>query len=530
MSPLPALKTLAVAFVDWARKAPKLLPLSLPGIICALLIVYAAYRALPVLADRTITLGAAARTGAHALAVVVAAMLLFCALSWAWRAADRVLYGTQQWISSPFSCLSAVFILGFPLIGLTFIGWLLVVAVAPRIGGPAEFDPQMLWPPGAMERAYLIVAGGWLLLCLPLLLRLYYAPVITALEEGDAKGAFSTVMRTTKGKTLPLLATAIPQLALCALIVLLIARALQAPGPVAALVPLVPCAIAISLLSTLQVAVLRHFVGLAVPGTTDVELDFEVAAPASLDDRPAEAPKTAITKEQDPAAAALPDLPEALKPRPEDDSAEEEEVPPPISPIEEVAGSDPLAAEPAEPAAARTDDGAGTAAERFFAALEQSEGTTEEEEKAPGTPADRFFASVASESGASGGEAAEGPVAAHPQDGESPERAEAIPSSPSPLGSPPPVSSEPAPSPGLVPLDEPLSAGEAVPDPAPAPPSGLVPVDDPLPTAPPSPAPVRGPAGEAQGAADPPPDPEPQDELAPPKLFFEEGAEPRSDG
>lgn len=521
MNPLPALNTLAGAFRDWVRKAPWLLAHGLPGILCTLLVAFAASRALPVLADRTLALGSLARIAALGVALIVTATLLFCALSWVWRAADRVFYSSQQWIGNPMTCLSATFVVAFPLIGLAFLGWLLLIAIAPRLGGPEGFELELLWPLGEASREYLLVAGGWLAVCSPLLLRLYYAPAIAALEDGEAKSAFQTMMRTTKGKTLPLMLATLPHLALCVLAVVLAGRAFAAGGPVAALVPLLVCIVVISLWSTLQVAVLRHFVGMAVPGTTDVELDFKVETPASPDDRPADAPQTAIVEGEDPAQAGLPTLPEALKPKEAAEEKAQQDAPAipdsplveaPDSPLDEGDGADPAATAPEQ-----AGDEARSAAERFFAdvaADEEPEGAQEgaqpsaerdaqpapaAEQAASASAVDRFFADVDDGEGQNGDRAE-----SEAQDGADPRpQAEAQPeqrtaaadegekaAALSQLLRPPRVVEEktPPPPPGLAPVD---TGSEP-------PPAGLTPVG----------AQDDAPEGDGAGPVQIPPSPE----------------------
>ena len=303
VNPLPALRTLAWGVRDWAKAAPRLLLVGAPGILTALLVVLAAVEMVPVLEDRLVSAPHFLRVLALAGSVLLFGALFFSAASWVWLAADRAFFSARDWIDNPLACLSVALICLVPLGGLAFLAWIALVALAPRLGGPPQLDPSLLWPPLAMPRAYALVLGGAVLVALPLLVRLCYAPVAAAVERGEAQAAWETIMRLTRGKTPALVFATLPQAALFAAGVAAAMEAVEAEGALS--LPLAILAVVLlSLVSSLQVVVLRHFIGSSPGDDAPLARDFEVEDPSSQNVSAAD--------------AELPELPEGLRAKEEE--------------------------------------------------------------------------------------------------------------------------------------------------------------------------------------------------------------------
>jgi len=376
VNPLPVLRTLAGGVRDWALAAPKLLPLAVPGILVGILVAVAAAQALPVFDDHLFDAPSFIRVLALCACVIAFGALFFSALSWVWLACDRSFFSASDWIDQPLACVSVAVLCLAPVGGLAFASWIALLALGPRLGGPPQLDLELLWPPAQMPRAYALVVGGAFLISMPLLLRLFYAPVAAAVERGETRAAWETIMRLTRGKTPALLIATAPQVALLVVAVAVTAKAVSAPG-VASLPLLAIACLVFSLVASLQVLVLRHFIGSAPAGEM-VERDFEVAG-ADREDGQADGPGKR-------ARAELPDLPEGLRPKAKKESQGEARRGPSLAEIAAQALDQPAAGERGDAEDAASDFFADVAAKQASDGDEEASGAKppqDEEERRP---------------------------------------------------------------------------------------------------------------------------------------------------
>ncbi len=326
MNPLPALRSIAFGLASWARHAPRLVPLMLPGLLIALLVAFGwqQLRVGPIedLLVEHPDLGGPLGGVVQALLVVIPVTLVWSALSWAWLACDRYMYTNRRWIASPMSGFGPVTFLLGALFGLTFLLWIALIGIGPRI---SSIDVVPSWPGIEVPAGYLPVALVFLALVTPLLLRLIMVFVASGLADDEAESANGTVMKLTRGKTVAVAVATLPQLALAGGIWLVIGPAWSAADP-SALIPAGILALPLGcLLAACQVITVRHFIGLSTQGEDVSEKDFVVPGTKEADVPLAPPPDSPYAKEAPepamPARAPVPPEGPPIPPPPSGQSA-----------------------------------------------------------------------------------------------------------------------------------------------------------------------------------------------------------------
>lgn len=297
MNPLPTLQALVHAALDWMRALPKLSPFGLASAALLVLISQLAVRAYEKLTLSMALSSLIAQLGRIGFLVIVCAAVMW-ALSLAYKRADQVFFisGAQQrWFASISQAVSGAVLVVAYTGGALALVWVAIVGGAHRLAqllsldAPTPADPTLLLHPASAPNSYLIIAGVLAVLLMPMFLRLQMLPTAAVIEEERATGTWSLLVSTTRAKTPPLLALLAVQAAVGAAALATVKAALAAV-PASSLyfgqIPLTHVAVLVvvggtwlSLLSCLQVAAVRHFIGHPKIGDEMEAQHFEVEDP-----------------------------------------------------------------------------------------------------------------------------------------------------------------------------------------------------------------------------------------------------------
>lgn len=210
---------------------------------------------------------------------LIAGVVLLWLLSALWLRFDQVAYGAEddQRLGSLAEMFRALLFMLTAAMGVAAVSWAVIAGLMPNLSGKLGLSaadtalPPLKALPGALSRDQRFAVGAVALLFSPVLVRLPLVPVTCALDGLHVKQAWNLTLRSTRGKTVPLLCVAAFQILVAGLPLFVFFKLLGAAAPtsidalkqapLAALEFALAVALSALLLGAMQASTVRHYFG-----------------------------------------------------------------------------------------------------------------------------------------------------------------------------------------------------------------------------------------------------------------------------